>query len=138
MKRHIKGTHENFINPLQCVQCDEVFDSFKQLNKHRRAAHPKEKTVQCQVCQKMLSSKDSLKTHMLIHDDVRNYKCAFCSKSFRHSQALKKHEQLHKNLEKPNQCVICQVSLTKCLDYFYYCRLFFIVSAILYQFTSIF
>ena len=112
LKQHMK-THENKENPLQCIHCHKIFDTFEKLNKHKRAAHPKAKIAKCEICGKKLCSQASLETHMLIHKDVKNYKCSFCFKSFRHAQALKKHEQLHKNPDKPNQCVICQVSLIK-------------------------
>lgn len=51
------------------------------LNRH---TFPGEKLIKCDVCQKSLSQKLILKTHMVIHTDLKayksNFKCAYAQR----------------------------------------------------------
>lgn len=65
---------------------------------------------QCDYCQKMFSSKASLRRHMYIHLNLQPHRCKKCSKKFRYKMHLdnhinKHHKELH-NIE-PMLCQIC-------------------------------
>ena len=46
----------------------------------------------CPICSKIISSKNNLSKHMLIHTDQRDFECNICLKRFR----LKHHMLRHK------------------------------------------
>lgn len=65
---------------------------------------------QCDYCQKMFSSKASLRRHMYIHLKLEQHQCKLCSKKFRYKMHLHNHVSKHhkdvRNIE-PMLCQIC-------------------------------
>ena len=53
--------------------------------------------VKCNVCQKVFTRKDSLKTHMFIHrkDAASGYICDLCGKAYAKLYRLKTHMLTH-------------------------------------------
>jgi len=66
----------------------------------------REKTIECRVCGKKYSSKNSLSNHMKIHDESKAHKCDVCWKLFPTKSSLETHYRVHTG-EKPFQCVPC-------------------------------
>ena len=64
--------------------CDEKFDKFSDLTKHRRAAHKKERPsdgiFECDICQAKIKTKSALNAHVrnLHSDSVDHYQCGDC------------------------------------------------------------
>lgn len=67
---------------------------------------PKQKFI-CDFykCERIFSTKYSLKRHMLVHNQKKKYKCKHCNKRFALPQYLKEHEFTHTN-ENPYVCGI--------------------------------
>ncbi len=74
IKEHMKKSHDNG-GPFSCNKCGDdttQFDSFAELRKHRREAHPDPpESLVCDACGKAFAQRDSLLQH------VRNNRCRF-------------------------------------------------------------
>ncbi|GFY57320.1 hypothetical protein TNIN_376661 [Trichonephila inaurata madagascariensis] len=80
------------------------------LKYHRK--NTKEKTVQCGVCEKKLSSKRTLTKHLHLHTGTHPYRCSVCGKGFSQSSDIKQHMNTHTG-EKPFHCNMCQKRFTQ-------------------------
>ena len=71
--------------------------------------------LECQQCQKILSSKENLLLHIsIIHNGVKNFECLTCGRKFGYKKNLKKHiKAIHMKFEERNsnnayKCDICE------------------------------
>src|SRR5574343_925454 len=69
--------------------------------KHRL---PKNKLYKCAICAKELSSNQTLKQHISIHNGLKPLKCLHpdCNASFAHASQLSSHRIKH-NVDKPDR-----------------------------------
>lgn len=51
---------------------------------------------QCDICFKILTRKDHLRSHKLMHLNPKLYKCSICDKDFIRKDHLKRHSETHK------------------------------------------
>ena len=65
-----------------------------------------DKSLNCQYCNKKLSTPQTVKIHEKIHTGEKLFSCRHCKKEFRLFQSLKNHERTHTG-EKPYSCKIC-------------------------------
>ena len=117
---HIKKKHENIAIP--CVFCGELF---KSMNRHLKRTNcgggPKliKKKVQCNVCGKMISCKETLQVHTKqIHNQVRDKQCDRCEYNTYSSGNLRLHinkQHLDKKMDKIS-CSKCDKVVTN-LEY---------------------
>jgi Putative transcriptional repressor regulating G2/M transition len=66
----------------------------------------------CNICNKIIKGKFTLKTHLTIHSGERPYSCEICNKSFAQKKVLHEHQLLHSGY-KPHACNICEKSFAK-------------------------
>ncbi|XP_026474684.1 zinc finger protein 286A-like [Ctenocephalides felis] len=66
----------------------------------------REKTHECNICQKAFMTKLQLTDHIRTHTGERPYTCKLCNKCFTHSSTLSKHSRTHTG-ERPFVCSIC-------------------------------
>lgn len=64
----------------------------------------------CDVCGKCVSTKGSLKSHMMVHSGEKNFTCSFCGKAFRYNTALLLHTRYQHTNERPYKCDNCEKS----------------------------
>ncbi|CEO97555.1 unnamed protein product (mitochondrion) [Plasmodiophora brassicae] len=104
LKRHQKNIHEN-PKRFPCPHCTRTFRASTTRESHIAKAHSGKKSAEfpCHICNKVLVTASSLKTHMVVHSDARPFVCTVCAKTFRHACARKLHMRLHSG-EKPYTC----------------------------------
>ncbi|PZC71726.1 hypothetical protein B5X24_HaOG212581 [Helicoverpa armigera] len=89
-----------------CKDCDKVFSSKSSLKNHRQRSHPT-RTRECKICHKSMSTWAALRVHMATHtaESGAGYQCRECPKRFKYSHSLAKHSDTH--LEKTHACTDC-------------------------------
>ena len=71
---------------------------------------PGNKTNECDICGKVLSSSTNLIRHKMYHSTERPYVCEVCNKGFKDVSNLKKHTQIHKRIY---PCFLCKKSFLR-------------------------
>ncbi|XP_059469594.1 zinc finger protein ZFP2-like isoform X3 [Neocloeon triangulifer] len=114
-----------------CSVCNQTFNSYRELQNHRRKEHRKTKyrcpicvvpcefserkdylehtkshPLECPLCGKTFKSLPSLSLHMKREMNIRPHKCQVCDKSFITKQKLMEHSNKHSGLT-PYDCKIC-------------------------------
>ena len=82
-----------------CTVCTFQATTLSQLKSHKLShIGLKQSAVKCNICQKMISSKQNLRTHQQIHQESRQViDCGLCDKSFISSYGRRQHiENIHK------------------------------------------
>ncbi|KAF2878949.1 hypothetical protein ILUMI_27222 [Ignelater luminosus] len=100
-----------------CTICNLHYNSHSglkrhQLRHHRQAGKPINTSVKCNMCEKVLSSKDKLKFHQRTHTGYKPHECVVCSKRFIRKEQLKEHERVHTG-ERPFACEHCGKAFTQ-------------------------
>uniref|UniRef100_A0A182TFW1 Transcription factor grauzone n=1 Tax=Anopheles melas TaxID=34690 RepID=A0A182TFW1_9DIPT len=93
--------------PFKCDKCRQSFHKEHLLKAHQ-ANHLSEK---CPICEKVVSSKYALKTHVAhMHGSDSNQICDVCGKEFRTKQAMERHINEHMGVDvvQKVQCNVCQ------------------------------
>ncbi|XP_054163560.1 zinc finger protein 845-like [Oppia nitens] len=99
--------HENKVPVYDCPQCGA---KVKHLAKHKSRAHKLIEAIHKCLwpgCDKILTSKEKLGRHMMIHEE-RRYVCNWpeCGRKFVQNQQLKRHYLIHTG-DKPFKCRFC-------------------------------
>lgn len=92
---------------LKCKHCDETFDEYREVRKHKRHAHPLQPKTLCPVCGKVFHP-DYMKTHMYSHTDSYKFKCKICNIPLRDMTHLRSHKAKHDYFFK--KCQDCAVT----------------------------
>ena len=79
------------------------------LQTSQHSSNSQNKTLICEVCNKMFSKRSNYTRHIKIHLSIRRYPCSSCDKSFCSQQNLTIHNRVHTG-EHPYECVLCTKS----------------------------
>ncbi|XP_065086799.1 transcription factor grauzone-like [Ochlerotatus camptorhynchus] len=104
---HMLDMHSNEDQrPFKCDHCPQSFARKNALVLHMES-HQK---FECSQCDKLLSSKQALKTHVVnMHSDKdRSMVCDTCGQEFRSKQCFERHVNEHMGIVQRFQCGICQ------------------------------
>jgi len=99
LRYHVTTIHGNAPYRHFCDICNKGFDRLLVLNKHKETHLPlAERTTmeQCPFCEKQLSSKGSLQSHLKLHlgEEHARLQCDFCVETYATLGALQKHKRL--------------------------------------------
>uniref|UniRef100_A0A8D8Q837 Zinc finger and BTB domain-containing protein 41 n=1 Tax=Cacopsylla melanoneura TaxID=428564 RepID=A0A8D8Q837_9HEMI len=87
LEDHYLRVHEG----IPCSVCRIRIKNRMLLDKHLNACHPPEVRYVCPVCDKRMKSKETLRKHIVMHEDRRPYDCSVCKRSFRYSYDMRLH-----------------------------------------------
>lgn len=89
----------------RCPDCGSTFSQQKTLREH--CCKKGESSLKCDICEKLMSSKQSLKLHLLTHSDgEKRYKCQNCDYTSNDHNAFRRHRMGHEN-KKMYECGFC-------------------------------
>ncbi|XP_067643605.1 uncharacterized protein [Eurosta solidaginis] len=99
----------------RCKDCDAIFSHQKTLREHlcKNVAA----AVQCEVCERILTSRSSLKLHMQSHEPSRRFKCNTCDYSTSDHNAFRRHKMTHDNNAKMYACIHCDYKSIQSVAY---------------------
>ncbi|XP_014099188.3 uncharacterized protein [Bactrocera oleae] len=102
-------------NFYRCKDCEAVFSHQKTLRDHlcKNAAA----AIQCEVCDRVLTSRSSIKLHMQSHESSRRFKCNICEYSASDHNAFRRHKMTHDNNAKMYACVHCDYKSIQSVAY---------------------
>ena len=97
-----------------CEKCYKPFMSEDECASH----HCRKKPLQhvCDMCGKVLVSKEGLRLHKQVHDGIKSKMCPFCGKRFQRSIQLQSHVKRVHGSERPFVCKHCQQSFALQFD----------------------
>ncbi|CAH0394907.1 unnamed protein product [Bemisia tabaci] len=109
--------------PFKCKICKTKFKKKSTLKKHlRKGCHPstgvpnaspeaqgQTELYSCSFCDYVATYQSQIKTHLVIHSDLRPFKCDLCTAAFKINYNLKKHtRECHTHSEeRPFKCDEC-------------------------------
>lgn len=100
LKNHILVHEGELKHTCSETDCIKAYSTLKALKKHQKNAHQVDiNLVTCKICQKQLSTKFKLRTHMLVHSNAKPFSCTHCSETFKERRNVVKHIKL-KHLSK--------------------------------------
>ena len=108
IKQYIMGTRMPPSNHLQCGLCDKKYSRKDTLVKHIRT-HTQEKPFQCAECDARFREKSNLVRHMRTHTNEKPFKCAVCDTRFKEKASLVRHlsTRCRRVPTSHLQCVLC-------------------------------
>uniref|UniRef100_A0A146MCY3 Zinc finger protein 26 n=1 Tax=Lygus hesperus TaxID=30085 RepID=A0A146MCY3_LYGHE len=111
---HFRG-HRIMKREYSCRECKMILKTraacWDHLNLHLRG-RSKAVGIPCEVCGRILSTRITLKEHMLIHSGEKPFECQLCGRKIRHRVNFLLHVQGH-TLGLPHQCSSCGMSFNK-------------------------
>ncbi|KAH7716997.1 DNA integrity scanning protein, partial [Aphelenchoides avenae] len=114
LKTHMMLVHSDD-SPFGCTLCTSRFKFQSGLTTHMKTVHGQtpenvpyksSKQHQCTICLRAYTSKERLRSHMLVHIKQERLLCTTCGKGFRNEVALNKHLVVHSS-EKQFKCELC-------------------------------
>ncbi|XP_068083210.1 zinc finger protein 665 [Anabrus simplex] len=127
MALHLHRLH-TYGKPLECIYCDEKFDTYSKISDHWKIHHPpkserqepyqceycqkyfpveSEKPYRCNTCGKGFSKSWGLNRHMGVHADEEPFSCHLCVRSFKSKGERDFHMRTHSG-GRPYKCDVCE------------------------------
>lgn len=114
-------------NYFVCLICSDIFPSQKHLALHSKIhsemseeevllCEERTKSLTCEFCGRVLSTKATLREHIMIHTGEKPHQCLLCGKSFRHKANLVVHVNGHAVVS-TYKCKKCNKAFTKKIDF---------------------
>ncbi|KAL1473564.1 hypothetical protein MTO96_021933 [Rhipicephalus appendiculatus] len=72
----------------------------------------KDEEHRCDVCEKVFSTKRSMRRHLHTHTGKKRYSCSVCGSEFVRKENMERHERTHTG-ERPFRCDVCGQNFTR-------------------------
>ncbi|ERL90365.1 hypothetical protein D910_07714 [Dendroctonus ponderosae] len=110
------------------IGCDKAYTRKKALVDHQRTKHMicltnEPLSYSCEICQKVILSRENLQIHIRAHNGERPFKCKVCGKAFHANKYLKQHSVVHTG-EKRFVCKVCDKKFSQGGSLFVHTRKF--------------
>ncbi|CAH1274998.1 unnamed protein product [Diabrotica balteata] len=92
---------------IQCQVCNKMYTSKVAFTNHARThAKETEDPYRCNICSKTFAVPARLTRHYRTHTGEKPFRCEFCSKPFSVKENLSVHRRIHTK-ERPYKCEVC-------------------------------
>ncbi|XP_063706413.1 transcription factor grauzone-like [Culicoides brevitarsis] len=93
---HRRNFHDEEGPPrAKCPDCGKWYSNSKTLRVHVKMIHERKNGIRCEICDKLMASKQSLSTHVRLKHKKRLFHCEYCEKSFQTATRLREHTAVH-------------------------------------------
>lgn len=107
LKRHLKRHRSEL--PFHCSFCTERFSDDVTRQTHENACSSRK--FKCKICEFECTENETLKVHVLVHNQERRFICDICKANFRLRHHLTAHrKRCNENQERKFSCDICTES----------------------------
>ncbi|PNF36325.1 hypothetical protein B7P43_G00537 [Cryptotermes secundus] len=97
-------------NRYPCDQCEKTFQTKQSYEVHLKAIHEGQRPFACEVCGRSFAYHNSLKGHMLSHEEQKaekGYPCDICGKMLNHPSSVVYHKEAEHNNGRRFVCNKC-------------------------------
>lgn len=89
---HFRTTHTD---ENKCQYCEKQFPTQPRLKEHIARYHTGERAFACDLCEMTFIDGQSLRRHLVTHDDSKKLACSFCDKLYSRRHTLNLHMTKH-------------------------------------------
>lgn len=93
--------------PVECDICNKTLSSRNSLREHRITVHLKNGRFPCNECEKRFTNRRALQIHRVIHTKERNYVCELCGSTHKRPRELKLHMRDMHSEHQTYRCDVC-------------------------------
>lgn len=118
LKNHRRTHRKVELVITKCDKCSATFTNPNSLKKHIEKTHELAEEVKCEVCGKIINSKEALKLHLLTHDSDKKFHCDYekCEYATNDHNAIRRHKMRH-NKSKHYKCPKCSYTSIQSATY---------------------
>lgn len=92
---------------VTCEICKKLLSSRNSLREHRITVHLKNGRFPCTLCDKRFTNRRTLQIHEVIHTKERKFVCESCGSTHKRARELKLHLQDMHNENQTHRCDVC-------------------------------
>lgn len=118
LKNHRRTHRKVELVITKCDKCSATFTNPNSLKKHIEKTHELAEEVKCEICGKIINSKEALKLHLLTHDSDKKFHCDYekCEYATNDHNAIRRHKMRH-NKSKHYKCPKCSYTSIQSATY---------------------
>ncbi|VDL48662.1 unnamed protein product [Hymenolepis diminuta] len=99
---------------FRCNQCDDIFNSLRNLESHTQETHGGYK---CHLCKMPFTQRSNLQRHALKHVDFKPFECNLCEKAYYRKDHLMRHMQKAHPFQPVEENIRVKLRTSESLDY---------------------
>ena len=110
--------HKHIVDPRICSHCGKTYQNKSKLNEHTSRFAVQDKSINCEICNKVFGNPHGLKIHMKNTHLKKRFSCSHlnCTVSVPDSYQLKRHIKMVHEKQKLLVCDVCGVSMAKFIN----------------------
>ncbi|KAM3173368.1 hypothetical protein ACTXT7_012641 [Hymenolepis weldensis] len=104
----------NDFRQFRCNQCDDIFNSLRNLESHTQETHGGYK---CHLCKMPFTQRSNLQRHALKHVDFKPFECNLCERAYYRKDHLMRHMQKAHPFQPVEENIRVKLRTSESLDY---------------------